>query len=142
VPQLLYYQVLIYLSMIMQRLRIDVCSSAIQTTPRFFSSLGGCITNRAIASAVRSVPLSIWRNQSALVSNIHIPYTAAHVLTRGRPIGCTELVPSGTMLHVTAKIPQGVRGVSASRIPRRPQPDILVLNWRFVLPNQPVPRCT
>ena len=45
-------------------------------------------------------------------------------------------------VHVTAEISKSVRGLSASCLPRWTEPDILVLDWRFVLPDQPVPRCT
>ncbi len=58
-----------------------------------------------------------------------------------RQYRCAKLVPPRKMLHVSTKVLEGIRSISASCLPRRPQSDILVLYWCPLLSDQPVPGC-
>src|ERR1700733_8657162 len=57
--------ILIYCSMTMPNLHIDVYLIVIQTMPKFFNNLAGFIINKATASAVKSMQLNTWKNLSA-----------------------------------------------------------------------------
>jgi hypothetical protein len=58
-------------STIMPNQLMGVCLIGIQIMPKSFSSLAGCITNKATVSAARSVQLNIWKSLLALVRFRH-----------------------------------------------------------------------
>ena len=102
----------------MPNLHTGVCLIAIRITQRSSSSSAGCITSRARALPARSRRLSTWRNLSIPVCfPLHISAPMRHRLTRGRQQRRAKLVPPGQMLHVTAEIPQGIRGLPTSCLP-------------------------
>src|SRR5690554_1319404 len=55
--------------------------------------------------------------------------SSSHVLTPTRQFRCSKLVPPWPLLHVPAEIPQSVRSISASRLPRWTKSHFLVLHW-------------
>ena len=65
----------------MPRWHIGVCWTEIRITQKSFSNLAGCITNKAIVSAAKNKPLSIWKNQSTLVRPVKqdLHCTRSHV---------------------------------------------------------------
>jgi tetratricopeptide (TPR) repeat protein len=71
-------------SMTMLNWLIDVCSIGIRTMQRSFSSLAGCITNKATASAAKSKRLSTLKNPSVPVRLVNAICPTFHTLTRGR----------------------------------------------------------
>ena len=77
--------------------------------------------------------------QSVSSGELTSPLPTAGAKTR-RQWRCPELVPSGSMLHGAAKIPQGLRSLPTSGLPRWTEPDFLVLDRSSLLPDQPVPR--
>lgn len=126
-------------SMTPQRRHTGEFSTETLTTQRSCSSLAGCIISKALLSAVKSTPLSIWRNRLAQVSRpggYHVPWLCAKWTSR--QFRCSELVSLGQMLHVAAKIFESLRSLSTSGLQGWTQPYILVLDRRSVLPDQSV----
>lgn len=99
-------------------LHTGVCLIAIRITQRSSSSSAGCIISRAPASPAKSRRLSTWRSPSIPVCFPFIFQCQCDTeLTRGRQQRRAKLVPLGQMLHVTAEVPQGLRGIPTSCLP-------------------------
>ena len=65
------------------------------------------------------LPISHQESRSRCVANpSKKPYSLCHC----RPFGCPELVSPRACLHGRSKVQQGIRSLSASRLPRRPKP--------------------
>lgn len=94
----------------LQRQHTAVFWNEIQTMPRFCSSSVGCIISRAQVSVAKSTLSSTWKSLSVQVRTLKRMRLFADSFTNVeiRQLGRTKLVPPWPLLHVTAKVFEGV----------------------------------